>query len=106
MSKENTVEAIPDEFSLNNAYPNPFNLTTIISYGIPVTSKVRLDVFNTLGQLVNTLVNEQKEPGYHNAIFNSYGLASGIYIYKLLAGDPSAGSGQSFVETKKVILMK
>ena len=67
---------------------------------------VRLEVFNVLGQLVTILVNEQKEPGFHEAVFQVGGLASGIYIYRIMAGDPSSEKGQGFVETKKMILLK
>lgn len=98
MPKESTIAGIPDEFSLKNAYPNPFNPMTIIQYDLPKASEVRLEVFNVLGQLVSILVNEQKEPGYHNAVFHADGIASGIYIYRLMADD--------FVEIKKMVLMK
>jgi hypothetical protein len=56
--------------------------------------------------MVATLVNEEMKPGYYEYEFNVYGLASGVYIYRITAGDPSAGSGQSFVETKKMVFLR
>jgi len=88
----------PLTFSLEQNYPNPFNPSTIISYGIPVKSKVVLKVFDVLGKEVATLLNEEKPAGQYSIEFNAKDLPSGIYFYKLQAG--------SFVETKKMILIK
>ncbi|HEX9250732.1 MAG TPA: T9SS type A sorting domain-containing protein, partial [Ignavibacteriaceae bacterium] len=63
-------------------------------------------VYNILGQRVITLVDEEKPAGNYEVKFNASGLASGVYLYRLQAGDPSKGSGQSFVETKKMLLLK
>ncbi|KAF0143120.1 MAG: peptidase S8/S53 subtilisin kexin sedolisin [Stygiobacter sp.] len=106
-------DKIPTEFSLSQNYPNPFNPETTISYTIPSnvkgeTAKVILKVYDVLGREVATLVDEFKQPGVYNSQFpiqNSQ-FSSGIYFYRLQAGDPSAGSGQSFVQTKKMILLK
>ena len=92
-------ESIPVSFNLEQNYPNPFNPTTKISYDLPDETNVTLKVFNSLGQEVMTLVNEQKQQaGRYQVTFNSAGLASGIYLYKIQAGN--------FVQTKKMILMK
>jgi hypothetical protein len=91
-------ESIPTEFSLNQNYPNPFNPTTKISYNVPQESNVTLKVFNSLGEEVITLVNENQQAGKYELNFNSTGLASGMYLYKIQAG--------SFTQTKKMILMK
>jgi hypothetical protein len=74
---------VPTEFSLSQNYPNPFNPTTVIRYTIPTDGNVRLDIFNVNGELVKTLVNENKSVGEYQVSFNAAGLASGVYIYKL-----------------------
>ena len=83
-------------------YPNPFNPATTLSFYLPERSYVRLRVFDALGKEVMTLVNEEKLEGNYQvefqASFGSRQLASGIYFYQLQAG--------SFVETKKMILLK
>jgi phosphatidylserine/phosphatidylglycerophosphate/cardiolipin synthase-like enzyme len=88
----------PIDYSLSQNYPNPFNPTTNISFSIPMKSKVELNVYNTLGQKVTTLVNEQKEAGNHTVTFNASNLPSGVYLYRISAGNYS--------ETKKLILLK
>jgi hypothetical protein len=100
------VNPIPDHFSLEQNYPNPFNPTTTIKYSIPTDGFVKLSVFNALGEEVSTLVDEFKSAGNYEINFDAGGLTSGIYFYKLQAGSPSTSSGQSFVETKKMILLR
>jgi hypothetical protein len=82
-------ELVPYVYYLNQNYPNPFNPETVIEYGLPQDSKVRLDVFNTLGQKVATIVNERQVARRYKVQFNARdaGLASGIYIYQLKAGN-------------------
>jgi DNA-binding beta-propeller fold protein YncE len=96
----------PIQFQLDQNYPNPFNPTTKIRYSISQTSNVIIKVFDILGNEIATLVNEEKLIGNYEVEFNATNLPSGIYFYHLRAGDPSTGSGQSFVETKKMVLMK
>lgn len=79
-------EGIPTEFELSQNYPNPFNPSTVISYQLPVSSRVELKVFDMLGREVAFLVNERRPAGEHRVSFNAQGLASGIYIYQLQAG--------------------
>jgi hypothetical protein len=95
---ENEVTQIPESFSLYQNYPNPFNPTTTISYSLPISGNVALEVFNLLGEKVATLVDEFEEAGSYKKTFNADMLSSGVYIYKLSAG--------SFVETRKMILLK
>ena len=91
-------KTIPREYKLFQNYPNPFNPSTIISYSIPKSSLVSLKVFNTLGQEVESLVNEEQSPGDYKVILNGARLSSGIYFYRIIAGN--------FVQTKKLILLK
>ena len=77
---------IPKVDLLLQNYPNPFNPTTIIGYTLPQQSRVTLSLYNMLGQCVATLVDGAQEAGYHAAVFNGTGLASGVYIYRLQAG--------------------
>ena len=65
-----------------------------------------LQVFNILGEVVATLVNEEFNVGTYTTQWNAADAASGVYFYRLQAGDPSAGSGQSFVDTKKLLFLK
>ena len=106
-------KSIVNEFNLEQNYPNPFNPTTKIKYTIPsVTlsevegSRVTLKVYDVLGNEISTLVNEEQPAGSYEVEFSSLGLTSGIYFYKLTAGNPSTGSGQVFTGTKKMLLMK
>ncbi len=94
------------KFELNQNYPNPFNPVTAINYSIKEGGLVSLKIYNVLGKEIKTLVNEEKPAGTYEINFDASQLPSGIYFYKLQAGIPSAGSGQGFVETKKMILLK
>jgi len=92
--------SIPVKYELNQNYPNPFNPSTIIKYNIPNESNITLKVFDVLGREVATLVNQQQKAGYYEVQFtsNNVQLTSGVYFYKILAGD--------FVETKKMLLLR
>ena len=91
-------ELQPLTFSLEQNYPNPFNPSTTIKYSIPELSKVKLTLFNLLGEEVATLVNEEKVSGNYTVDFNATNLPSGVYFYQLKAGE--------YIETKKMILIK
>ena len=97
-TKVNTTESIPEEFSLYQNYPNPFNPVTKIKYEIFQSANASLKVYDVLGNEIVTLVNEEKPVGKYQIEFDGVGLPSGIYFYQLKAG--------SFVETKKMVLMK
>lgn len=88
----------PTEFKLEQNYPNPFNPTTTIQYQLPQDSKVILKVYDILGSEVAALVNEEQEAGYKEVKFDAINIASGIYVYRLQAGD--------FISTKKMLLVK
>jgi hypothetical protein len=88
----------PVKYSLNQNYPNPFNPTTIISYNIPKAGLVTLKVYNLLGQLVKTLVNEEQSPGNYKINFDAGNLSSGVYFYRITSGD--------FSNVKKMLFIK
>jgi hypothetical protein len=89
---------IVKEFSLEQNYPNPFNPETLIKYSIPKNGLVTLKIFNVLGKEIKTLVNENKEAGSYEIKFNSEGLSSGVYFYKLESGE--------FSKIRKMILLR
>ena len=97
------------EFALHEAYPNPFNPTTVISYSLPATSIVTLKVYNMLGQEVATLADQkQMGEGEHQVEFNASSLPSGTYLYRITAkelGDNSK-NGVTHTDVKKLLLMK
>jgi hypothetical protein len=101
-------------FKLEQNYPNPFNPSTKIKFIVPrkenaSLTKVILKIYDTLGNEISTLVNEQKSPGTYEVEFSAVGrqeLPSGVYLYRLQVGDPSTSSGQSFADTRKMILLK
>ena len=98
-SAERPVGGLPPVFpELFQNYPNPFNPTTTIRYAIPQRIHVTLSVYNSLGQLVATLVNETKDAGYHDVRFDGSGLASGVYFYRVKVGE--------YVATKRFLLVR
>ncbi len=84
---EGTEGYLPTSFSLDQNYPNPFNARTEIMFAIPEAANVDLTVYNTLGQKVATLVSGKMDAGYHKVNWNASSISSGIYFYKLTAGD-------------------
>ncbi|MCX7833838.1 MAG: M20/M25/M40 family metallo-hydrolase [Ignavibacteria bacterium] len=89
---------IPKVYELSQNYPNPFNPVTKINYAIPKNSFVTLKIYDLLGREVATLINEEKPAGYYSIDFDASNLSSGIYFYRLSAGD--------FIKTMKMTLMK
>jgi hypothetical protein len=89
---------IPSDFALKQNYPNPFNPKTVISYELPVSRFVNLEVYDVLGREIRMLVSERQSAGTHSVTFNAGGLSSGVYFYRLTAG--------SYGDTKKLILAK
>jgi len=96
---------IPDKFALLQNYPNPFNSSTFISYQLPTNGFVELTIYSITGQKIATLVSEQQQAGNYRFEWDGNELASGVYFYRLVANDPN-GKGKSFVDTKKLILLK
>lgn len=95
---DNDLVGVVREYELSQNYPNPFNPTTTINFAVPRAGQVKLQVFNQLGQEVATLVDEHKAMGRYKIDFNAQNLPSGIYFYRIQAGD--------FTRTMKAILMK
>jgi photosystem II stability/assembly factor-like uncharacterized protein len=89
---------IPDEFSLGQNYPNPFNNTSNLKFQIAKLGNVKLVVYDIMGREVQTLVNEELQPGIYKVTFDGTGLNSGVYFYQLIAG--------SYRETRRMILIK
>lgn len=96
--------SVPDEYSLEQNFPNPFNPVTKIKYQLPEEAAVKVDIYNALGSLVKTVTNEQQNAGYYTISFDGSGLASGIYFVSLRAqpGEGKAG----FSQVRKIILLK
>jgi len=93
-----TGNDLPGNFSLEQNYPNPFNQSSIINFKCSIGVIVRIVVFDILGKEVKTLVNEYKQPGTYQVSFDAEGLSSGMYFYKITAGD--------FLSVKKMILLR
>jgi endo-1,4-beta-xylanase len=95
---EDRRSSVPESYSLSQNFPNPFNQATTIAYSVPETGHISLTVYNILGEKVSTLFEGVQQPGYFTVTFDTDGLASGVYLYRLKAED--------FIETKKFILTK
>jgi parallel beta-helix repeat protein len=89
---------LPSAYALSQNYPNPFNSSTSIRYEVPVDGHVKLEVYNLFGQKVTTLVDSKQQAGYRSVLWDASELSSGLYFYKLTAGD--------FTETRRMMLVK
>ena len=94
----NTMIALPADFSLDRAYPNPFNPTTTLSFSIPIDSEVSLSIYNLQGREIVALVNGNMKAGYHSVVWNADAQSSGIYFVRMFAG--------SYTHTRKLMLVK
>ena len=97
-SKTIEVASVILKYDLAQNFPNPFNPTTVITYSIPTSSNVMVKVYNVLGKLITTLVNENQEAGIYKVNFDANGLSNGVYFYKIQAG--------SYTSVKKMLLLK
>jgi len=88
---------LPDSPFLQNNYPNPFNSSSVIEYSLSRAAHVRIDIYDLLGRKVKTLVDERKQPGTHSITFDASDLSSGVYFYRLQAGEVT--------ETRKMVLL-
>ena len=93
-----TDQIIPEDYALRQNYPNPFNPETRIEFALPEAGHTRIVIYDLLGREVTRLVDGNMSAGYHNVIWNASNVASGIYFYRLAAGD--------FVSTKKMVLLR
>jgi photosystem II stability/assembly factor-like uncharacterized protein len=102
---EHAASNVPKEFALGQNFPNPFNPSTRINYQLPTASKVSLRVFNTLGQVIATLVDKGEDAGYRFVDWNVTNFSSGVYFYRMEAAsltDP----GRAFTQTRTMVLIK
>jgi hypothetical protein len=97
-SLDETGYSRPNVFGLMQNYPNPFNPFTVIRYSLPLKSHVTLRIYNLIGQEVATLVDEIQDAGFKQVEWNASQLPSGLYVYRLTAGD--------FTDAKKLLLVK
>ncbi len=102
--EENLMLETPREFELFQNYPNPFNPTTVIRYGLPKESNVKVIVYNILGEMVNTLVDNVQKAGYYEVNWNAANNSSGVYFYKIMGYAP--GRAGDFVDVKKMLLLR
>jgi len=91
-------DLLPTEYSLYQNFPNPFNPVTTIKFDLPEKSEVMINVYNILGEKVQTLINKEIEAGSHKVKWDANGVGSGVYIYRIKAGD--------YIETKKMVYLK
>jgi hypothetical protein len=94
----NNNNNVPREFKLSQNYPNPFNPVTVIKFDLPKGSHVLLQVYDANGRLVKVLMNDYRPAGVYNIEFDASSLSSGIYFYKLNAGE--------FADTRKMVVIK
>jgi hypothetical protein len=99
ISSVNKKDILPSKHSLNQNFPNPFNPSTDIMYALPLKTHVLLEVYDSTGKKVTTLVDEVKPAGNHTIHYNARGLASGVYMYRLQTSD-------GFIQTRKFVLLK
>lgn len=98
------LNGTPKSYIVSQNYPNPFNPSTVIVYGIPYESKVRIQIFNTLGQMVDDLANETRAAGFYIVRWDASRLPSGVYLYRVNA--VSIDGKQQFNEIKRMVLVK
>ena len=92
------VEIMPTQFELSQNYPNPFNPSTTIRFSLPKETQLKINIYNMLGELVETLAEGTYEAGYHKVTFNASSLPSGAYVYRIESSD--------FVQVRKMVLIK
>ena len=92
------VTPLPTKFSLDRAYPNPFNPVTTLSFAIPVDGDVSIEVYNLQGREVSTLISGYMDAGYHSVVWDANSHSSGVYFVKMVAGE--------YVNTQKLMLVK
>jgi hypothetical protein len=99
-------EPVPLTYALMQNFPNPFNPSTQIRFDLPFAGDVSLVVFDVLGQKVASLASGHYPAGHHSVVWNATGCASGVYFYRLQAGNAAEGKTRAFVSTKSLLLMR
>lgn len=92
------VEVVPNDYDLSQNYPNPFNPSTTIKFSVPKQTQLKINIYNMLGELIETISNGTYEAGYYTVSFNASNLPSGMYIYRIESSD--------FVQVRKMVLIK
>ena len=95
--------SLPEEYSLSHNYPNPFNPSTVIKFGLPEAGSVKLEIYNLLGQRIKKLIDNILSAGYHEIVFNASDLPSAVYIYRI---ETSNLKNVIFIDQRKMILLK
>ena len=96
--EQESVISIPEQFQLYQNYPNPFNPSTMIKFRLLKAQHTKIEIYNSLGQQIKTLLNQKMSPGKHELKFNAVDLPGGVYIYKIMSGD--------FIAVKKMLYLK
>jgi|GEM_PF-2463540 thermitase len=96
--------ALPADYSIQQNYPNPFNPATVVEYSLPVQSRVKIVIYNLLGEVVKEIVNSVQGAGYYNVTFGGGNLSSGVYLYKINA--KAVNGSKEFSQIKKMMLLK
>ena len=105
VSVKNDYNTLPSEYFLSQNYPNPFNPSTTIKYSLPEEGRITIIIYDILGREVSRLIDGEKPAGEYEATWNASSYPSGVYFYQLRA-TPEGGQAGSFIDTKKMILMK
>ena len=107
---DNAFSGVPKTYELYNNYPNPFNPSTTIMYGLPHESKVTLKVYSLLGQEIRTLVDQNQNASFHRVEWdgrdnNGFQVSSGVYFFRIVAQSTDAKAA-TFIQVRKMMLMK
>jgi len=97
-SLDPNTDIVPEAYNLHQNYPNPFNNVTLVRFDLPETTKVKLTIYNSIGQKIETVINSKMVAGKHSVLLNAKNYSSGIYYYQLLTSE--------FKHTKKMILLR
>jgi hypothetical protein len=108
LQEDENDNTVPADFALSQNYPNPFNPSTSIEFSVPVNSDVILRIYNLLGQVVTTLVNEEVSAGHYSTVWNGaddngFQVSSGVYLYEMKA---NGNNGTAYSQMKKMVFLK
>jgi len=103
IASDDGARSVPQTFSLSQNYPNPFNSTTLIHFSLPVSGRVKVEIFSIVGELIATLTDDTMDAGSYSVPFDAAAIASGMYFYRMTA---EAGAAGRFTATKKLLLIR